>query len=85
MTSGMNVGRDIMGTMTNTLILAYTGSCLPLLLLLISQIPSTKLVNLDLVATEVASAISGSLGLVLTIPLTAFIAAQLIAKSDTGQ
>jgi uncharacterized membrane protein len=77
--SGMNVGRDIMGTMTNTLILAYTGSALPLLLL-ISQIPSTKLVNLDLVATEVASAISGSLGLVLTIPLTAYFAARLMAS-----
>jgi uncharacterized membrane protein len=50
------------------------------LLLLISQIPSTKLVNLDLVATEVASAISGSLGLVLTIPLTAYFAARLMAS-----
>jgi len=78
--SGMNVGRDIMGTMTNTLILAYTGSALPLLLL-ISQIPSTKLINLDLVATEVASAISGSLGLVLTIPLTAYFSARLMASS----
>lgn len=81
--SGMNVGRDIMGTMTNTLILAYAGSALPLLLL-ISQIPSTKLINLDLVATEVASAISGSLGLVLTIPLTAFFAAKLMAHKDQG-
>ncbi len=80
--SGMNVGRDIMGTMTNTLILAYTGSALPLLML-ISQIPSNKLINLDLVATEVASAISGSLGLVLTIPLTAYFAARLMA-TDTG-
>lgn len=79
--SGMNVGRDIMGTMTNTLILAYAGSALPLLLL-ISQIPSTKLINLDLVATEVASAISGSLGLVLTIPLTAFFASRLMAHSE---
>lgn len=77
--SGMNVGRDIMGTMTNTLILAYTGSALPLLLL-IWHIPSTKLINLDLVATEVASAISGSLGLVLTIPLTAYFAARLMAS-----
>ena len=81
--SGMNVGRDIMGTMTNTLILAYAGSALPLLLL-ISQIPSTKLINLDLVATEVASAISGSLGLVLTIPLTAFFAARLMASSQAN-
>lgn len=76
--SGMNVGRDIMGTMTNTLILAYAGTALPLLLLA-CQVPSTKLLNLDLVATEVASALSGSLGLVCTIPLTAYAAAKLMA------
>jgi uncharacterized membrane protein len=75
--SGMNVGRDIMGTMTNTLILAYTGTALPLLLLT-SQMPSAKLLNLDLVATEVASALSGSLGLICTIPMTAFAAAKLM-------
>lgn len=53
--SGMNVGRDIMGTMTNTLILAYAGGALPLLLLT-SQMPWIKLLNLDLFATEVAAA-----------------------------
>lgn len=78
---GMNVGRDIMGTMTNTLILAYAGSALPLLLLM-AQMPSTKLLNLDLVATEVASALTGSLGLVCTIPLTAFAAAHLMRGKD---
>lgn len=76
--SGMNVGRDIMGTMTNTLILAYAGSALPLLLLA-TQMPSIKLLNLDLFATEVASALSGSLGLTLTIPLTALAAAKLMS------
>jgi len=82
--SGMNIGRDIMGTMTNTLILAYTGGALPLLIL-VSQMPCNKLVNLDLVATEVASALSGSLGLILTIPLTALAAAKLMAiKSPSG-
>jgi uncharacterized membrane protein len=74
---GMNVGRDIMGTMTNTLVLAYAGSALPLLLLM-AQIPSTKLFNLDLVATEIASALTGSLGLICTIPLTALAAAHLL-------
>src|SRR5262249_47266332 len=73
--SGMNVGRDIMGTMTNPLVLAYAGGALPLLLLA-SQIPSTKLLNLDLLATEVAATLSGSLGLVLTIPLTALVASR---------
>lgn len=81
--SGMNVGRDIMGTMTNTLVLAYAGSALPLLLL-VAEMPSIKLLNLDLLATEVTAALSGSIGLVLTIPLTAFISAKLMAgnKSD---
>jgi uncharacterized membrane protein len=80
--SGMNVGRDIMGTMTNTLILAYTGSALPLLLLA-SQISNSKLLNLDLVATEIASALSGSLGLVCTIPMTALAAARLMSFPDS--
>ena len=79
--SGMNVGRDIMGTMTNTLILAYTGGALPLLLLA-TQMPSIKLLNLDLFATEVASALSGSLGLVFTIPLTAIVAAKVMSPKD---
>jgi uncharacterized membrane protein len=76
--SGMNVGRDIMGTMTNTLVLAYTGGALPLLLL-VANMPSIKLLNLDLVATEIAAALTGSLGLICTIPLTAFAAAKLMA------
>ena len=76
--SGMNVGRDIMGTMTNTLVLAYAGSALPLLLLF-AQMPSVKLFNLDLLATEVTAALSGSIGLVLTIPLTAFISARFMS------
>lgn len=79
---GMNVGRDIMGTMTNTLILAYAGSALPLLLLM-AQIPSVKLLNLDLVATEVASALTGSLGLICTIPLTALASSYLMSASSS--
>jgi uncharacterized membrane protein len=75
---GMNVGRDIMGSMTCTLVLAYSGTALPLLLLL-SKMPSLKLINLDLVASEVAAALTGSLGLVCTIPLTALAAAKLMA------
>lgn len=80
--SGMNVGRDIMGTMTSTLVLAYAGSAMPLLLLA-HQVPGTKLLNLDLVATEVAAALSGSLGLVCTIPLTALFAAMLMSQESS--
>lgn len=81
---GMNVGRDIMGTMTTTLVLAYTGSALPLLLLA-AQIPSTKLLNLDLVATEISAALAGSLGLVCTIPLTAFVSARLMSAGPRAR
>lgn len=73
--SGMNVGRDIMGTMSNTLILAYTGGSLHLMLLLMAyDIPFIEIINKDIIATEVVRAISGSIGLVLSIPLTAIIA-----------
>lgn len=80
---GMNVGRDIMGSMTCTLVLAYAGSALPLLML-ISNMPSLKLLNLDLVASELAAALTGSLGLVCTIPLTAYAASRLMTGGAGG-
>ena len=79
--SGMNVGRDIMGTMINTLILAYTGTSIPILLLFMAYETSmTKIINLDIIATEIVRSLSGSIGLILTIPITALIASLLIKK-----
>lgn len=70
--AGMNVGRDVMGTMVNTLILAYTGSSLPLLLIFRAyETPYNRIINMDLIATEVVRSLVGSLGLILAIPLTA--------------
>ncbi len=81
--SGMNVGRDIMGTMTNTLILAYTGSSIPLLLLFMYHEPSIiKIINLDIIATEIIRSLTGSIGLIVTIPITAGISSLLIKKSS---
>ncbi len=78
-TSGMNVGRDVMGTMSNTLILAYTGGAIPLMLLFMAyDTPLTYIVNLDLIATEVVRALSGSIGLVLAIPITALAGAYVL-------
>ena len=77
--SGLTVGRDIMGTMTNTLILAYTGSSIPLLLLFSAYNNSlVKIINLDMIATEVIRSLSGSIGLVMTIPITAALAVMTI-------
>lgn len=73
--AGMNIGKDIMGTMSNTLILAYTGGSMHLMLLLMAyNVPFLELINQDIIATEVVRALSGSIGLILSIPLTALIA-----------
>lgn len=82
--SGMNVGNDTMGMMSNTLILAYMGSSLPLMLLLTAQenVPWLKIMNLDLIVTEVTRAMTGSIGLIFAIPLTAAVAAFLL-KNET--
>lgn len=80
--SGMNVGRDIMGTMANTLILAYTGSSLQLILIFMAYKESLlKIFNLDMIASEVVRALSGSIGMVMVIPLTSIIAALLYGRS----
>ncbi len=82
MRSGMNVGRDIMTTMSNTLILAYTGAALPLMLLFMAYETSmVKIMNLDLIATEIVRALSGSIGLLLTIPLTVMVSAFLLKRT----
>ena len=82
--SGMNVGKDVMGTMTNTLILAYAGTSIPLLLLFMAYETSIiKIMNMDIIATEIVRSLSGSIGLILTIPITAIIASTLI-KRDKG-
>lgn len=76
--SGLNVGRDVLGTMANTLILAYAGGALPLLLLLTAHGQEmTKVLNLDIIATEVVRALSGSTGLAFSVPATALLAALL--------
>ncbi len=72
--SGMNIGRDIIGSMSNTLILAYTSTNIPLILLLVLFNTQLKdVMNLDVIASEILRASAGSIGLILTIPLTVFI------------
>jgi len=75
--SGMNVGRDIIGTMSNTLILVYLGSALPLVLLG-NNIDLQKFFNLNQVSTEILSAVIGSIAILACVPFTAIISAYLI-------
>jgi len=77
--SGMNIGRDMMGSMSNTLILAYVGSSIQLLLLFMSyNISFTEIFNMDMIASEIVMAIAGSIGLISSIPITTFIACKLM-------
>ncbi|WP_408954690.1 YibE/F family protein [Natroniella sp. ANB-PHB2] len=81
MLAGLNVGRDIMGTMANTLLLAYVGSAIPLLLLLLGvEMHWMRIINMDIIATEFVRGITGSIGLIISIPVTAFVAAVLMGK-----
>ena len=79
--SGMNIGRDMVGTMTNTLILAFLGSGFTLILYLFSLGLSTyQFFPSAYLAMEVISGISCSIGMILAIPLTALISAFLLTK-----
>jgi len=81
--SGMNVGRDILGSMSNTLILAYTSASIPLLLLAMAyKVSFIEMVNWEVVASEIVRALSSSIGLVITVPLTAVAAATLLNKKN---
>ncbi|MCL2560642.1 MAG: YibE/F family protein [Turicibacter sp.] len=70
----MNVGRDTMGTMTSTLILAFAGTSLNMLILIYSMGTSVnQLLNNDFLVIEMLRSITGSLGIILTIPAVALI------------
>ena len=72
--SGMNIGRDVIGTMTNTLILAYVGGSLTLILLFMaSNMNIYEILNKETIAEQIISAIAGSMGVVFTVPITSFV------------
>jgi uncharacterized membrane protein len=79
---GMNVGLDHIGSLIDTLVLAYTGAALPLLVLLtLNDFGLQRALNFEFVAAEVVNTIVGSIGLVLAVPLTTLIAA-LMFRGD---
>ena len=84
--SGMNIGRDMIGTMTNTLILAFVGGSLNLMIIMFAAgMQPYQLLNNDDTIMELIRAIAGSLGLVLAVPLTAFAASFAIKPQKHGQ
>jgi uncharacterized membrane protein len=79
--SGFRVGKTVIGTMTTTLLLAYSSSYMGLLLVFIAQgTPLLQILNLNYVSSEILNTIVGSFSLVLTAPLTAIIAGLLYGE-----
>lgn len=84
--SGINVGRDIMGSMSNTLILAYAGGAMYLMLMLASaNMGLSQTINQDVIAAEIIKGLAGSIGLIFAIPLTAVSFALLAYSTRKGK
>lgn len=81
--SGMRVGRAVIGTMTTTLLLAYTGSHITMFLLFIAKgLPLANIFNTPLVSAEILNILVGSFGLVTVAPFTAFISALVMRRNS---
>ena len=82
--SGMNIGKDAMGTMSNTLILAFAGNSLNMMVMIYSYgIGFQQLMNTDFIAIEIIRSIAGSIGIICTVPFVALIASTVFAKSHS--
>lgn len=78
--SGMNIGRDAMGTMANTLILAFAGASLNILILFQAYgFPAIQILNTDAIVIELIRGIAGSVGIILTVPLVSLLSARILA------
>lgn len=76
--SGFRIGQDMMGTMANTLVLAYIGSSLTSVLLLFAYNSNvTQILNREMIAAEILQAIAGSLGILAALPLTTVVSVAL--------
>ena len=81
--SGMNIGKDSIGTMANTLILAYIGCSMSTVLLLFSYNKNLLyLFNIEAIIIEVLQAVIGSIGILLTVPLTAAFSAWIFNRKE---
>jgi uncharacterized membrane protein len=81
----MNVGRDHIAAAVSTLVLAYAGASLPLLMLLVVQGEALAVqLNREYLATEVVRALVGSIGLIAAVPLTTMLAVVVASRTASG-
>ena len=79
--AGMNIGKAALGTMTTTLLLAYSGGYIGLLMVFVAQgTPLISILNLNYVSAEIVNTMIGSFGLVTVAPFTAIASGMLLAK-----
>lgn len=79
--SGFNIGKDMIGTMSNTLIMAFAGGALDTLLVLLAYgYSGTQLFSSDYLTIEIAQGLCATLGVILTVPLTTAVAALMYKK-----
>lgn len=79
--SGMNIGRDIMGTMVNTLILAFAGGSLPMMMMIWGyNMDYNQFINIPAIIIEITNALAGSIGIIATVPFTAAISIIFIKR-----
>ncbi|MFF4752318.1 YibE/F family protein [Streptomyces sp. NPDC002514] len=84
--AGIRIGRDHIASVVNTLVLAYAGAALPLLLLFsIAQSSVDTVANSELVAEEIVRTLVGSIGLVASVPVTTALAALVVSADRPGQ
>jgi uncharacterized membrane protein len=83
--SSLNIGRDHIAAMVNTLLLAYVGAAMPLMLVFsIYQEPLWRRINREPIAEEIVRTLVGSVGLVLAVPITSLVAS-LLARWTVGR
>ncbi|SNR77802.1 YibE/F family protein [Desulfurobacterium atlanticum] len=86
MVSGVRIGRYVVGTMVTTLLLAYCGGYMTLLMYFMAEgVPVDTMLNIIFVSAEVIKTLTGSFGLILTAPFTAFVGAYLLGKRKVPQ
>ena len=79
--AGINIGRDMIGTMSNTLILAYAGGSLGLVMIIYAySYQMHQILNMYSVAIEIMRGISGTMGIILTVPITSLIMSVLLTQ-----
>jgi uncharacterized membrane protein len=83
--SGINIGRDILGTMTNTLLFAYVSGFMTILLWFkITNYPFGDLINSKLFCPEIFQILCSGIGIVLIIPVTAIVTGMILSRSSVS-